>query len=261
MLKNYIYLGIFLSCVVFAICIPLSPHEVDVVDLSNAKISPSWEYFFGSDLLGRDVFTRIGYSFRISLFVGLGASFLALCFAIFYVGLMRIAFREFWLRILDMFLAMPSLLFIMFFQSILAGNIFVMIFVIALGHWAFMAKLLDSKLCYFEKSDFYLAALVLGSSKFRAFFFELLPACFHIFFLLFLLNITHAIAAEATLSFFGLGLDLSEASLGTMLNDASKGIFSGAWWIVVFPIIALLALVLPLLALADNLRKNLGVKI
>lgn len=236
-----------------------SPHDINLASLSALYQAPNSKHFFGTDHLGRDLFTRLFYALRSSIFIGLAASFLTLLFAVFYVFLAR--FCDVLMRFLDMFLALPFLLLMMFFQSFVAGGYASMIILIALTHWPFIAKLLASELKRLEGLEFYQAALVLGSSRTRAFFCELLPPCFSILTVLFILNIIHAIGTEATLSFFGLGLAFEIPSLGTMLAEASGAVFMGAWWLIIHPLLALLLLILPLLALSAHLQKYFGIKL
>ena len=260
--KKILMLSPLLFCLLFAIFVPLlSPYAAGFNELANAKMPPNLEHFFGTDLLGRDLFTQLAQGLRVSLFVGFVAAFMSVVLGVLFVLLARSFFYSFFIRSLDAILAAPSLLIVMFFQSFLSGNLLTMSFVIALGHFAFIAKLLDSELNSLMKSEFYLCALALGSTKFRAFYKDLLPACVNLLLVLFILNIAHAISHEATLSFFGLGVSLDEVSLGRLLDEGAKAVFIGAWWLVIFPVAFLLALILPLLALASNLQGNLGVRV
>ena len=248
------------ALMIFLVFAPkFSSYNPSMSDFLSFYLAPNSNHFFGTDMLGRDLFSRVLYALRNSIFIGVCASSLALVFALFYLLLARMFFYNFFMRILDLFLALPSLLLMMFFQSFIEGSFISMIFIIALSHYAFIAKLFESELRALEKLEFYEAALVLGSSKIRAFFKELLPPCFSLLFLLFVLNIIHAISTEATLSFFGLGLPFDIPSLGNILNDASKAIFIGAWWVIVFPLLALLMLILLLLWLSNFLQKYWGI--
>ena len=261
-MRNFFVLSPFFICVLFGIFYPfISPYDIYISDLSSIKLAPSFSHFFGTDVFGRDLFTRIAYAFRTSLFVGFFASLCILAFAIFYAFLARFFLRNFLLGILDAFLAFPSLLFIMLFQSFFSNSVFVMIVVIALGHFALLAKLLDTQISNIMLSDSYKNAIVLGGTKFTLFVYEILPACFSLLSVFFVLNIAHAISAEAMLSFFGLGFDLNQSSLGILLNDASKALFIGAWWLVIFPVLSLLCLILPLLYFAYFLQDKFGVKL
>lgn len=244
-------------CIFLALFAPfLSPYDPNLIDLNKAKLSPNLEHFFGTDMLGRDIYTRILYSLRISLFVGFFSAMLSVFFAFCYAFFTRFFAYTFFARMLDMLLAMPSLLVIMFFQSFLNGGIITMSFVIALGHFAFVARVLDIQISKFQKLEFYQNAIVLGSTKFRALFKEIFPACLNVLFVLFVLNIAHAISNEATLSFFGLGVDLAKPSLGNMLGEASKGLFLGIWWMLVFPVAFMLLLILPLFALGNLMQEE-----
>lgn len=252
MRKKLILLTPFFLCVLCAFL----PIDSDLIALSNAKLAPNFNHWFGTDLLGRDLFLRILASFKVSLWIGFGASSLSLVFALIFVGFFHFYFQSLGSRIVDMFLAIPSLLFVMFIQSFFRGGEELMIFVIAFGHWAFVARVLESEITKVQNQDFYQCALVLGASKFRAFLSEVLPTCFHTLFILWILNFAHAIGSEATLSFFGLGIEPGQASLGNILSDSSKAILIGGWWMVLFPILALMALILPLLFFAHLLQKE-----
>ena len=252
----------FIACAVFALVVPyFSQYALDSSGLESAKIAPNFTHFFGTDLLGKDLFTQIAYGLRVSILVGFSASFMAIIFAIAFVLISRCFFYNFFMRSLDAILAMPNLLIVLFFQSFLGGGLLTMSFVIALGHFAFIAKVLDSAVDSAMKSEFYLCAISLGSTRFRAFYNDLLPPCINLLAVLFVINIAHSISHEATLSFFGLGVPLDCASLGVLLGDGARAIFSGAWWIVVYPVIFLLALMLPLLGVASALQNRFGVKI
>ncbi|TQR32417.1 ABC transporter permease [Campylobacter sp. MIT 99-7217] len=245
-------------CFLYALAVPLFSDNANLINLEAINLAPSLEHFFGTDSLGRDLFTRLALALRISFLVGFVSSFLALFIAIFYVFLARLYFYNFFMRILDAFLAFPTLLLVMFFQSFFEGNLSTMIIILALTHWCIIAKSLDSELKRLSKSDFYLCAIALGSTKFKALLKELMPASFSLILILFILNIAHAISNEATLSFFNLGVKLGEASLGTLLNEASKAFFTGSWWQIIFPLLALLMLIMPLLSLANLAQKGLA---
>ncbi|MCR6573952.1 ABC transporter permease [Campylobacter insulaenigrae] len=258
MRKFYIFL-IILSIFLALFAPFLSKYDPVLIELNVAKIAPNFTHIFGTDILGRDIFSRTLYALRISLFVGVSAAFLSVIFALAYVFISRFFAYAFFSRILDMLLALPSLLVIMFFQSFLSGSLWSMIFIIALGHFAFIAKVIDNQLNKFQKLEFYQNAIILGSTKTKALFSDLLPACLNLIFVLFVLHIAHSITAEATLSFFGLGVELSTPSLGNMLNDANKAVFLGFWWMIVFPVVFILLLILPLLALANDTQEDIKI--
>lgn len=248
---------VFLSLPFFLclLCVIL-PIDENLITLSQAKLSPNAMHWLGTDLLGRDLFWRILASFRVSFVVGFGASSLALIFALIFVVFFHFYFRSLGEKIIEMFLIFPSLIFVMFVQSFLKAGIWVMIFVIALGHWALIAKVLNTEIEKISKQDFYQCSRLLGFSKFKALWSEIFPACIHIIIMLWILNFIHAIGNEATLSFFGLGIEPTKASFGNILADSSKAIFLGGWWMIVFPILALMMMILPMLFGAHLLQKG-----
>ena len=252
----------FFLCVIFAFFVPfISSYDVNFTDLNSVKLEPSAVHLFGTDFLGRDFFTRCAYALRNSLFIAFCSSFLMIVFAISYALLMRSFLRHFFLSLLDAFLAFPSLLFMMFFQSFFKHSFLLMIIIIALRHFAIVAKLLDTEISKFKEKDFYKNAVVLGNTKMQILLYDVLPACVNLLLILFVLNIAHAISAEAVLSFFGLGLELNQASLGILLSEASRALFVGAWWLVILPVILLLSLSFPLILFAQLLQDKFGIKI
>lgn len=230
-------------------------------NLDEIFFPPSLNHFLGTDYLGRDIFLRILQAIRNSLLASFACSFLSIIFGIIYVFMARFSFYIFFINFLNIFLALPSLLFVMIFQSNFESDVFGMILVIALTHWAYVAKTIDSKLNYLEKMEFYECALVLGSSKIKAFFKELMPACFGVLSILFVINIIHFIYSESLLSFFGIGFSLNTPSLGNLLNEANNAFSYGAWWAVLFPVFAILFIILILFYLNSKLQDYFGEKI
>ncbi len=238
----------------------LAPFDILSTHLENLHQAPNFTYILGTDFLGRDLFSRLLFALRNSLLIGVGGSLLSIIFALCYLFLARCFFYVFWMRILEFFLALPAFLLMMFFQSMITSDVFLMIFLIALIHWCFIARIIESELKRLENLDFYKANIVLGRTKFRAFFKDLIPALKTLIFTLFIFNIVHAIATEATLSFFGLGLGFEIPTLGTLLSESSKAVFIGAWWMILFPLLSLLLLFLPLLWLGNFLQKIWGIR-
>ncbi|EDP4202669.1 ABC transporter permease subunit [Campylobacter jejuni] len=238
----------------------LTPFDILSTHLENLHQAPNFTYILGTDFLGRDLFSRLLFALRNSLLIGVGESLLSIIFALCYLFLARCFFYVFWMRILEFFLALPAFLLMMFFQSMITSDVFLMIFLIALIHWCFIARIIESELKRLENLDFYKANIVLGRTKFRAFFKDLIPALKTLIFTLFIFNIVHAIATEATLSFFGLGLGFEIPTLGTLLSESSKAVFIGAWWMILFPLLSLLLLFLPLLWLGNFLQKIWGIR-
>ncbi|TKX31913.1 ABC transporter permease [Campylobacter aviculae] len=259
MLKIILYLIPLVCLSICALFAPiLAPFDVLTTHLQDLYHAPNLIYILGTDFLGRDLFSRLLFALRNSLFIGICSSFLSICFAIFYLLWARLFFYGFWMRILELFLAFPAFLLMMFFQSLIHINIFLIIFLIALMHWCFIAKVIESELKRLETLEFYKASIVLGRTSLKIFFKDLLPALKSLFFILFIFNIIHAIATEATLSFFGFGIEFP--TLGILLSEFSKAAFVGAWWVILFPLLTLVSLFLPLLWLGNFLQDRWGIK-
>ncbi|MCX2682673.1 ABC transporter permease [Campylobacter sp. MIT 21-1685] len=261
-IRFFFILGPCFLLILLALLAPvIAPFSVNATDLNALHLAPNGKQILGTDFFGRDLFSRLLFALRNSLFIGIASSFLTLLFACAYVLLARLCFYSFFMRILDLCLALPFLLLLMFFQSFFESSALKMIVLIALAHWSFVAKVVESEMKKNENLDFYKAALVLGASKTKLFFKDLLPSCLSLLFVLFLFHIVHSINTEATLSFFGLGLGFEIPSLGTLLSDSQRAVFIGAWWMILFPLLILLILILPLLWLANSLQKIWGMRV
>lgn len=261
-MRRILFLSPFFILVFLAILAPLiAPYPKNLTDLEAIKLAPSFTHLFGTDLLGRDLYTSLLYALQNSLFIGVFASLLSLFIALIFVLIAHLFAYNFFMRILEMCLAIHGLILMMIFQSFFQGNILVISILLALTSWMYLAKMLDGAFQKYKSMDFYTCALMLGASKFRALVSEILPACVNLIFVLFILNIGHSISHEATLSFFGLGVPIGEFSLGTLLSDGAKGLFLGAWWLVLFPSLVLLFLILPLLAFANAMQDKFGMKL
>ncbi|MBW1381985.1 peptide ABC transporter permease, partial [Campylobacter jejuni] len=153
----------------------LAPFDILSTHLENLHQAPNFTYILGTDFLGRDLFSRLLFALRNSLIIGVGGSLLSIIFALCYLFLARCFFYVFCMRILEFFLALPAFLLMMFFQSMITSDVFLMIFLIVLIHWCFIARIIESELKRLENLDFYKANIVLGRTKFRAFFKDLIP--------------------------------------------------------------------------------------
>lgn len=254
MYKKYILLLIFF-CVLFV----LYPYDAYLTNLNEIKMPPSLYHLFGTDMLGRDLLARCIKAVQNSIIIGFFASFLTIVLGLICAILAGTFARSFWLGLFDVLLALPSLILAMFMQSVFNGGVLTTIIILALTHFAFVAKILDAEFFILKKNDFYLCAILLGSSKIKALFKELIPNCFHIILILFIFNIAHAIIAEAGISFFGFGINLEDISLGKLLNEGANAIFFDAWWMFIFPIIIFLLLLMPLFMINNYLQNKFGV--
>lgn len=228
---------------------------------SGLPVGPGSEFWFGTDNLGRDVLVRLAYGARISLVVGVLATLCAVCIGVF-IGLVSGFFRGkvdvglTWL--IDLFLSIPFLLFAISLVSLVGPSLRISVLVIALFTWGPIARIIRGQVLSLREREFIEAARSLGAGSRRIIVKDLLPNLVAPIIVYSTLLIPSAIVFEATLSFLGLGVVPPTATWGNMLADASNGsLYTVAWWMVVFPSLALLLLTLAFNLFGDGLRDAL----
>lgn len=210
----------------------LSPYHYETTDLANKNLPPTFSHWFGTDELGRDLFTRSWWGARISLFVGLAASLIDLFIGVFYgsiAGFYGGKIDEWMMRLTDILSAIPYLLIVILFTVIIGTGIGSIIFAIALTGWINMARIVRSRMLQIKQLDFIRAAEALGASKGRIIFSHLIPNALETIAATLTLTIPAAIFAEAFLSFLGLGVQAPFASLGAMANDGLSSLRYYPW--------------------------------
>ncbi|BCZ18159.1 peptide ABC transporter permease [Helicobacter sp. NHP19-003] len=234
------------------LCLPLfAPFDPTAIHLEALKLPPSHTHWLGTDFLGRDEFSRLLFALRNSVFVGLVGGFLALVIALAFAFLVLFApkwGRSGLLGFLDGFLALPNLLLILLFSAFSQRGLGLLGLggLLSLFLWPQMAKVLADSFREIATREFITNERALGASRLEIAFLEILPLAKNSVFVLLANTCAHAISAEALLSFFGLGLKVGEASLGNMLNEASQAIFTGVWWLVLVPGLAVFLVVFAL---------------
>jgi len=270
-----IFLAIFAPLVA-----PHSPYDVATVDLMDAELPPAWNvdgdprFILGTDNLGRDLWSTILYGTRISLFVGFMSVIFGLFFGVAlglvsgYVGGYVDAFI---MRVAEVQLSIPSFLLALLLVGILRGmvsgeaynDVVVYVLVLAIGTsiWPHFARTVRGSTLVERNKEYVLAARVIGVSRFAIMLRHVLPNVMGPVLVIATINLAIAILLEATLSFLGVGVPPTEPSLGTMINEGQNYLFSGLWWITVFPGVVLAVLVLAVNLLGDWLRDALNPKL
>jgi peptide/nickel transport system permease protein len=241
------------------------------LDSFGTPKGPDSANIFGSDPLGRDVFSRVLYGARVSLEVALIATFLSMLIGL-VVGLLAGFYRG-WVdtvlsRLIDVLLAFPILLLALGVASACSlGNgclgglvkpgLTVVIFVIAFVNWTYIGRIIRGQVLSLREKEFVEAARALGASNTRIMFREILPNLVAPLIVYATLVIPQNILLEAALSFLGVGVQPPDASWGAMIADATS-IFDTAWWYMVFPGAALLLTVLAFNLLGDGLQDALN---
>lgn len=241
-------------------CDLLMTHDPTYLDLAHCSEAPNGTFFFGTDALGRDLFSGIWYGGRISLTIGVLATLLSTAVATVYGTVSGLAPQ--WLdtllmRLTELFLSVPNLLLIVFLQAILGQANAVSISVtIGLTSWAGIAKIVRTEVRQLRHSEYVLAARAMGGGFFHVLMRHLFPNFFSAILFMVVMNLRGAIVAESTLSFLGLGLPLEVISWGSMLSLAEKALLSGAWWVILLPGAFLIAVLLCVTNLGNYLRRQ-----
>lgn len=241
-------------------CDLLMTHDPTYLDLAHCSEAPNGTFFFGTDALGRDLFSGIWYGGRISLTIGVLATLLSTTVATVYGTVSGLAPQ--WLdtllmRLTELFLSVPNLLLIVFLQAILGQANAVSISVtIGLTSWAGIAKIVRTEVRQLRHSEYVLAARAMGGGFSHVLVRHLFPNFFSAILFMVVMNLRGAIVAESTLSFLGLGLPLEVISWGSMLSLAEKALLSGAWWVILIPGAFLIAVLLCVTNLGNYLRRQ-----
>lgn len=232
------------------------------MDLMHYSLPPSREFLFGTDTMGRDIFSMIWYGGRISLFIGVMSTLISTAIAIVFGAVSGSAPQ--WLdtllmRLTEILLSVPSLLVIVLIQAILGkASVLSISLVIGLTSWTSIAKVVRTEVRQLRRSEYVIAAKCMGGGFFHVLLRHLTPNFVSSIMFMVVMNVRSAIVAESTLSFMGIGLPLEIISWGSMLSLAEKALLSNAWWIILTPGIFLVVTLLCLTDLGNALRRSVN---
>lgn len=234
------------------------------LDLNNINAAPNREFLFGTDTLGRDIFSCIWYGGRISVFIGFLATLISTVIAIVYGSLSGIApdwLDEAMMRLVEIFLSVPTLLVILFVQAIW-GNPSALSIAIAFGvtSWCSIAKIVRTEVRQLRSAEYVVASKGMGGGFFHILRRHLAPNFVSAIMFMVVMNVRSAIAAESTLSFMGMGLPLGVISWGSMLSLAEKAMMTGSWWMILIPGGFLITLLMCLTNIGNWMRLSLNQK-
>lgn len=237
----------------------ISPFGPYFINFTESLKPPSSAHLLGTDVLGRDLLSRIIYGTRTSLFVGLTSSFIALIIGIILGSLSGYygGFVDFLaMRFTDVFLCIPSyFLYILVLAIFRVRSLYIMTFVLGLFMWPRLARIIRSEFLSLKEQEYIKAAKALGAGDFRIIFRHILPNCIASIIVVSTLNVAIGILMESALSFLGLG-DPTVCSWGIQLGNGRKFMMS-AWWLSTFPGIAIFITALSFNLLGDGLRDSL----
>ena len=257
--------GLIIVMTLFAIAIfaPLiSPYNYKNIDVQNILMPPSSTNFFGTDDLGRDVFSRMLWGARISLAVGFVSVGISTLIGI-TLGALAGYYGKFMdiiiMRFVDIMLCIPGFFLILAVIAFLGPNIFNIMIIIGLTSWMGVARLVRAEFLSLKEREFVLAAKASGASDFRIIFIHILPNALSPVFISAVLGVAAAVLLESSLSFLGLGIQPPTPSWGNILTEGKSNI-EIAWWLSVFPGLAILITVLGYNLLGEGLRDALDPK-
>lgn len=245
---------------------PQNPYDLGALDLMDGRLAPGAQaasgmhYWLGTDDQGRDMLSAILHGLRISLSVGLSAVAIATAIGAL-VGLVA-AYRGGWvdtllMRLVDFILGFPTILIALLLLAVLGRGVDKVVIAIVAVQWAHYARIMRARALQERKKEYVEAARNLGYSTWRIMTRHLLPNCLGPVLVFATIQIANAIALEATLSFLGVGVPITEPSLGLLIANGFQYLLSGDYWISMFPGLALVALILSINLIGDRLREAL----
>ena len=259
---------------------PQNPFDPAQLDLWNSELPPiwnadgQWPYLLGTDTQGRDILSAILYGSRISILIGVASVFLSLVIGLSFgliAGYMQGIIDNLLMRIGDVLLSIPTILIAILVSAVVrqmlpadfrdyaaAG---VLVLAITLSGWVQYARTVRAQTIVERSKEYVQAARLLKVPARRIMMYHILPNTLTPILVAATLNFGMAILTEATLSFLGIGMPPSQPSLGTLIRLGNQFLFSGLWWITVFPVLQLCLLVVAVNVLGDWLRDALNPKL
>jgi peptide/nickel transport system permease protein len=264
--------ALLLACIVLlAVFAPLvspqDPYDLAQLDITDARLPPGspspagGNFWLGTDDQGRDMLSAIFYGLRISLMVGAVSTVLALLIGL-TLGLLAAYFggrvETLLMRVVDIQLSFPAILIALILIAVLGQGTGKVIAALVTIQWAYYARTVRSAALVERRKEYVEAARCLALPPLRIVFRHLLPNCLPPLIVVATVQVAAAIALEATLSFLGLGLPITEPSLGLLIANGYQYLLSGKYWISFFPGIALLLTIVSINLVADQLRDILN---
>ena len=248
---------LILIVIICALLAPfICPYTYDEVNISERLVSPSFRHFFGTDMVGRDIFTRVMFGARISLVIGITTVSSALLLGTIIglaAGYFGGAIDDLLMRVTDSFMAFPYLVLAMAFVAVLGPSLHNALLAMVVVWWPKYARLVRGGVLGTRGREYVEAAAAIGSSDLRIMFRHILPNVFPPLVIQGSLDFGEAILVAATLSFIGLGAQPPSPEWGSMIS-AGRVWLRDAWWVPTFPGIAILLTAIGYNLLGDTLR-------
>ena len=268
-LAGFVLMVVILLAALFApVLAPQDPYDLSRLDVMDSRMEPGQmsaegniKFLLGTDEQGRDMLSAILYGIRISVMVGVVSTVIALAIGLtlgLLAGYMGGRVESFIMRVADIQLSFPPILIALILLALTGQGVGKIIIALVAVQWAYYARTARSAALVERKKEYIEAATALGLSPARIMLRHLLPNCLPPLIVIAALQVASAISLEATLSFLGLGLPVTEPSLGLLIANGFQYLLSGKYWISFFPGIALLLTVVAINLVADQLRDVLN---
>ncbi len=240
-------------------CELIMTKDPSYLDLHHYSVPPDREFFFGTDTMGRDIFSMIWYGGRISLWIGFVSTFMTTAVAVILGAISGCSPDKadaVIMRIVDILLSIPGLLPVVLLQAVLGkASVLSISFVIGITGWMSMAKVVRMEVRQIRNSEYVIASACMGGGFFHVLRHHLAPNFIPSIMFMVVMNIRSAIVAESTLSFMGIGLPVEVISWGSMLSLANQALSGRTWWMILMPGLFLVVTLVCLTNLGNHLRK------
>ena len=262
-----VFVLIALAAIFASLIAPQNPYDLAQLDIMDARLPPGssssvgYTYLLGTDDQGRDMFSGMLYGLRISLGVGVGSAIFAAAvgttlglIAAWFGGKIDAAI----MRLVDLQLSFPSILVALMILAVLGKGVMNVVLALIVVEWAYYARTVRATAMVERRREYIEAAECLALPWRRILFRHLLPNCLPRLIVIATQQVARAIALEATLSFLGLGVPITEPSLGLLIANGYQYMLSGKYWISFYPGIALLVTIVSINLVGDQLRDVLN---
>lgn len=236
----------------------IAPYKPSYMNENAIGLAPSFSHIFGTDNLGRDLFTLILYGGRASLTIGIASAVIGTLIAAVYGTLSGMANKHvdnLLMKSTDLFMSIPNLLIVIVLQAIWGEvSYWSLSLIIGVTSWMQMSKVIRSEVIRLRKSDFVIAAEMCGGSFWYILRRHLFPNYFSSIMFMAVSNVGSAIIVESTLSFMGLGLPISEISWGSLMSLSQDALLSDQWWMIIIPGVVMISVLVSITEIGEYIR-------